>query len=49
MLDIDVVGIVICLFGEDLRDFELLDVGPAIDDLLWDIDEPSLLKLLLLL
>lgn len=49
MLDIDIVGIVIGLFGEDLRDFKLLGIGPTVDDLFWDVDEPALLKLFLLL
>lgn len=49
MLDIDIVGIVIGLFGEDLRDFELLSIGPTVDDFFWDVDEPALLKLFLLL
>lgn len=49
MLDIDIVGIVIYLFSKHLRDFELFGIGPAVDDLFWDIDEPALLKLFLLL
>lgn len=49
MLDIDIVGIVICFFSKDLRDFELLSIGPTIDDLFWNVDEPALLKLFLLL
>lgn len=49
VLDVDVVGIVIRLLREELRDFKLLGVGPAVDDLFGDVYEPSLLELLLLL
>lgn len=49
MLNVDIVGIVICLSAEDLCDFELLCIGPAVDDPFWDVDEPAFLKLFLLL
>lgn len=44
MLDIDVVGASGAVFGVQLWDVEYFGVGPAVDELMCNIDEPALLK-----